>query len=157
MSQENQKFLSHYGVPGMRWGARRANSTLDSTANSFKRSAKKLRDKANWSSTYSLLRTKANGEVGGGLSRKLDVSNANARSERLNEKAVRNENVAKGIEKAKKLVSGMDMKQSIKTLQDASGYSKGQKIMAKFMSQKEQLSFASIDYALKKTNGGRKS
>lgn len=149
-------YLAHYGIPGMRWGVRRAQKTISSAAESFRKNARKNRDKANWAGAYVALRTDSKGQVHGSLNKELNVSRARMRNEKFRDKQRRSENVAKGIEKAKTLVNGMDMKQSIKTLQKAAGYSKADKFMSHLLSRKNQLWFASVDYALRKTRGGKK-
>ena len=158
----NQKALSHYGIPGMRWGRRKSvasvSRTLDSESDTWKSAARRAKAKADYNDAYAFNRTKADGTINGSVYKKINVSNAKARSERLNEKSTKQQNVAKGIDKAKKLVKNMDMKQSIATLQKAAGYSRGKKIYTKLtMDKKTQLKIAAVDYSFKTTNSGTKN
>jgi hypothetical protein len=151
--------LAHYGVLGMKWGKRRSSASLDSLKKSYDKSAKANLRKADRAGAYAYLRTNADGKVSNNASwsTKQKVATANAKKDFYTERATRQQNIAKGIEKAKKLVEGMDMKQSIATLQDKAGYSKGWKVASKFlMSQKGRLAGAATDYALKITNAGKK-
>jgi hypothetical protein len=149
--------LMHYGVMGMKWGVRRAQSTLDSASNYYRKSAKKAKDKASTADAYAYLRTDAKGQVHGGLNKKLNVSNAQARSERFKEKAQRMENVARGIDKAKKLIAGMDTKQALATLRKENKVSKGEAFLSSFgMDKSTQLYFEAVDYANRITREGRK-
>ena len=92
-----------------------------------------------------------------GYIRSVEVSNYKAASQDKADKAQRYRNIAKGIEKGKAMIKGMDMNQSIKTLQDAGHYSTGRKIFNALMYGKDsRLMVALDDYGKKVTNSGRK-
>jgi hypothetical protein len=151
----SQKFLSHFGIPGMRWGVQRAENTIIRTEKSFKREAKNLRANADMVGAYAYLRTNSEGKVNGSLVKKLKVSNAQARANAFREQAIRQDNIARGVVKAKKLVSGMNMHQSIKTLQKAAGYTDEEIFVANLLSANTRLSRAAKDYAIATTNKGQ--
>lgn len=130
----SEKYISHYGVPGMRWGHRqsvaRTQDILGKTETTYRNEANKFKTKREVATTY--------GDKG-----------SLKRAERYKQGEKFDRQMAQGINKARKLVKGMDKKQAISTLENAAGYSKGQKILNKlFLSGTTRLTISAMDYAL---------
>lgn len=136
--------LSHFGVPGMHWGRRRATNTIK-------------RMEKYWDTKTAISMYKSHN-----MQKKADKTDNEARKSAYKGVAIKKSNDARetrnllsGVRKARKMVDGMRMSQAISKIQTEAGYSKGQKILSRLLyNNTDTLKFATMTYATAVTKGG---
>jgi len=142
--EENQRYISHYGVPGMRWGRSGVTKSMAGLEKSWNRSAQKHDEKAGKFREKAKLATHP-----------VNKSIIESKAKREAATAGATRNIKAGITQAKKMVEGMNMRQAVKKMQNEAGYSKGLQIYtALTMGGETRLTLASLDYALNVTGSG---
>ena len=153
----NEEGLKHYGIPGMKWGQRKAEKATTGVVNAYRREAERQAARSDLASARShwnearTFKPKYLKE----MKREATAYNRDKRAE--NSRKL--QNLSKGAMKAKKLVSGMDMSQAISTLDSKNGMSRNKQVLANILygpTSMGRLQISASIYANKVTDMGNK-